>query len=247
MRKRDADMIELFHVGKKYSRESQALTDVSLKIGKGEFVFLTGASGAGKTTLLKLLFAAEKPTSGSILINGRNITRLSKNEIPLLRRNIGVVFQDFKLIHHWTVFQNVAFVLEIMGVPRNELKKKVWHALKMVRLHHKLDSYPLKLSGGEQQRVAIARALITDPKILLADEPTGNLDSDITRDIMRLFTEINLKGATMLIATHDKGLLTSMSKRVIILEKGRMISDGSDESSLIRAGRLARAGIGGVA
>jgi cell division transport system ATP-binding protein len=238
-------MIELFHITKRYTRDSQALTDVNLKVDKGEFVFITGASGAGKTTLLKHLFAAERPTAGQILIDGRNITRIKDRDIPKLRRNIGVVFQDFKLINHWTVFQNVAFVLEIQGVHKNEIKRKVWHSLKMVRLHHKLDSFPLKLSGGEQQRVAIARALVTSPKLLLADEPTGNLDPEITVEIMRLFEEINTRGTTMFIATHDRNLLSSMHKRVVILDKGRVQSDEQDESSLIRAGRLAKAGIGG--
>lgn len=239
-------MIELYHVSKRYSPDIQALTDLSLKIDKGEFTFITGASGAGKTTLLKLLFAAEQPTTGQILIDGKNISRIRQREIPPLRRRIGVVFQDFKLIHHWTVFQNVAFVLEIMGLPASEIKRRVWHALKMVRLHHKLDTYPLKLSGGEQQRVAIARALISNPFILLADEPTGNLDPEITLEIMRLFTEINSRGTTILLASHDRGLIENMSRRVVILDKGRVVSDGHDESSLIRAGRLARAGIVGT-
>lgn len=244
MRKRDAEMIELYHVTKRYASDAQALADLNLKIEKGEFVFLTGASGAGKSTLLKLLFAAEKPTSGQIMIDGQNVSRLSESEIPPLRRKLGVVFQDFKLIHQWTVYQNVAFVLELLGLPPNEIKRRVWQALKMVRLNHKLETHPLKLSGGEQQRVAIARALITSPLILLADEPTGNLDPEITQEIMRLFMEINARGTTVLIATHDRWLIESLCKRVIILERGRLCADNCDESSLIRAGRLARAGIG---
>jgi len=239
-------MIELYHVSKRYSRDSQALTDVTLKVDKGEFVFITGASGAGKTTLLKLLFAEEKPTTGQIIVDGANISRIKERGVPELRRKVGVVFQDFKLVRHWTVYQNVAFVLELRGVPRAEIKRRVWWALKMVRLHHKLESYPLKISGGEQQRVAIARALITDPRILLADEPTGNLDPEITIEIMRLIAEINSRGATIIVATHDRALLDAMNRRVIILNKGRIISDGHDESSLIRAGRLARAGMGGA-
>lgn len=237
-------MIELYHVSKRYESDVQALADLNLKIDKGEFVFITGASGAGKTTLLKLLFAAERPTSGQILIEGKNISRIREREIPRLRRRIGVVFQDFKLIHHWTVFKNVAFVLELMGLEKREIKRRVWHALKMVKLHHKMETVPLKLSGGEQQRVAIARALISSPFILLADEPTGNLDPEITVEIMRLFSEINARGTTVLVATHDRSLLERMCKRVMILDQGRIISDGNDESSLIRAGRLARAGIG---
>ncbi|HUT54465.1 MAG TPA: cell division ATP-binding protein FtsE [bacterium] len=238
-------MIELYHVTKRYSGDSPAITDVNLKIDKGEFVFITGASGAGKTTLLKLLFAAERPTAGQIIIDGKNVSRIRERDVPALRSKIGVVFQDFKLITHWTVFQNVAFVLELMGLPGREIKRRVWWALKTVRLHHKLDAYPLKLSGGEQQRVAIARALITNPIILLADEPTGNLDPEITLEIMRLFSDINARGATVVIATHDRVLLEYMNKRVVILSQGRVISDEHDESSLIRAGRLARAGVGG--
>ena len=233
-------------MSKRYTSDIQALLDVNLKVDKGEFVFITGSSGAGKTTLLKLLFAAERPTSGQILVDGKNISRIRRRDIPELRRKIGVVFQDFKLIHHWTVYQNVAFVLEIMGLPRQEIKRRVWHALKMVRLHHKLESYPLKISGGEQQRVAIARALITNPFILLADEPTGNLDPEITVEIMRLFTDINARGTTIVLASHDRALIENMNKRVIILDKGRVSSDGHDESSLIRAGRLARAGVGAL-
>jgi cell division transport system ATP-binding protein len=237
-------MIELYHVSKSYARDAQALVDINLKVEKGEFVLLTGASGAGKTTLLKLLFLALRPSTGQILIEGKNVTRLKERHVPALRRRIGVVFQDFKLINHWTVFQNVAFVLELLGMPRNEIKRKVWMTLKMVRLNHKLDTYPLKLSGGEQQRVAIARAIVTDPLILLADEPTGNLDHEITMDIMRLFTEINARGTTVMLATHDRNLIENMNRRVIILEKGRILSDDEDESSLVRAGRLARAGLG---
>jgi len=237
-------MIELYHVTKKYARDSQALHDVNLRIERGEFVFITGASGAGKTTLLKLLFAQERPSAGQILIAGQNVSRLKEREVPALRRQIGVVFQDFKLIPHWTVFHNVAFVLQLQGRAPADIKRRVWWALKLVRLHHKLDAFPQKLSGGEQQRVAIARALITDPRILLADEPTGNLDPEITLDIMRLFTEINARGATVVVASHDRGLIETMNKRTIILSRGHIVSDGCDESSLVRAGRLSRAGLG---
>lgn len=240
-------MIELFHVSKKYARDSPALSEVNLKIERGEFVFLTGPSGAGKTTLLKLLFAEERPSCGQILIEGRNISQIKDREVPALRRKISVVFQDFKLIPHWTVAQNVAFVLELQGQPTAELRRRVWWALKLVRLHHKMDSYPRKISGGEQQRVAIARALVTDPRILLADEPTGNLDPEITIEIMRLFAEINARGAVVMIATHDRSLIETMNKRVVILSQGRIISDGRDESSLVRAGRLARHHVGGRA
>jgi len=224
-------MIELYHVSKAYERDSPALTDVSFKVDKGEFVYLTGPSGAGKTTLLKLLFAAEPVSDGQILVNGRNINRINPRTIPALRRQIGVVFQDFKLIHHWTVYQNVAFVLEILGAPRKEIKRKTWLTLKRVQLQHKLDTYPLKLSGGEQQRVAIARALVNDPIILLADEPTGNLDPDITLEIIRFFVEINARGTTVMFATHDKHLIREFPRRVIALERGRLTSDNAEISN----------------
>jgi cell division transport system ATP-binding protein len=224
-------MIELYHVSKAYERDSPALTDVSFKVDKGEFVYLTGPSGAGKTTLLKLLFAAEPVSDGQILVNGRNVNRISPRTIPALRRQIGVVFQDFKLIHHWTVYQNVAFVLEILGAPRKEIKRKTWLTLKRVQLQHKLDTYPLKLSGGEQQRVAIARALVNDPIILLADEPTGNLDPDITVEIIRFFVEINARGTTVMLATHDKHLIREFPRRVIALERGRLTSDNAEISN----------------
>ncbi len=223
-------MIELYHVSKSYERDIHALNDINLKINKGEFVFLTGASGAGKTTLLKILFAAEPATSGQVLVNGRNVTRIRPRDIPYLRREIGVVFQDFKLINHWTVFQNVAFVLEILGIRKREIKRKVWLTLKRVHLQEKVDTSPRKLSGGEQQRVAIARALVNDPVILLADEPTGNLDPDITLEIMKFFVEINARGTTVLLATHDRGLIESMGKRVAVLDRGRIVSSGAEDS-----------------
>ncbi len=224
-------MIELYHLFKVYERDIQALTDINLKIKKGEFVFLTGASGAGKTTLLKLLFAAEPASSGQILVNGRNVTRIRPRDIPGLRREIGVVFQDFKLINHWTVYQNVAFVLEILGMRRREIKRRVWLTLKRVHLQDKLDTYPRKLSGGEQQRVAIARALVNDPVILLSDEPTGNLDPDITLEIMKFFVEINARGTTVLLATHDRNLIEDFGKRVALLDRGRLISGGTEDSN----------------
>ncbi len=224
-------MIELYHVSKAYERDSPALSDISFKVDKGEFVYLTGPSGAGKTTLLKLLFAAEPASEGQILVNGRNVNTLRPKSIPQLRRQIGVVFQDFKLIHHWTIYQNVAFVLEILGTPRKEIKRKTWLTLKRVQLQHKMDSYPLKLSGGEQQRVAIARALVNDPVILLADEPTGNLDPDITIEILRFFFDINSRGTTVMLATHDKQLIRQFPRRVIALERGRLTSDNAEISN----------------
>lgn len=230
-------MIELYHVAKIYQRDIMALSEINIKIKKGEFVYITGPSGAGKTTLLKLLFAAERPSAGQILINGKNISRIKPREIPYLRRQLGVVFQDFKLINHWTVFENVAFVLEILGFPRREIRRRVLQTLKRVQLHHRIESFPQKLSGGEQQRVAIARALVNDPKILLADEPTGNLDPDITHEIMKFFMEINDRGTTILFATHDRNLIQTYPKRVISLNRGLLIADSEESSGGFELGK----------
>ena len=216
-------MIQFFHVYKHYLKGNAALEDINVQIEKGEFVFITGPSGAGKTTLLKLMFLAEPPTKGQIIIDGYNITRLKKSAMPFLRRNIGVVFQDFKLLPDRTVFDNVALTLAVLGMPKKTIKKKVWEILKMIGLQHKLNAYPLRLSGGEQQRISIARALVNEPAILLADEPTGNLDPDLTNDIMKLFSEINIRGTTVVVATHDKNLIATYNKRIITLEHGRLI------------------------
>ena len=175
-------MIQAFHVYKQYDRESSALSDITLHIKKGEFSFLTGSSGAGKTTFLKLIFREELPSQGQILVGGRNVTAIPESQIPELRRSIGVVFQDFKLLKRKTILENVAFVLRILAVPVKEQKRRAFAALKSVGLHHKMHAYPLQLSGGEQQRVAIARALINEPMLLLADEPTGNLDPEMAGD-----------------------------------------------------------------
>ena len=213
-------MIQTFHVYKQYGRDNAALADVTLEIDKGEFVFLTGPSGAGKTTFLKLIFREETPSQGQILVNGRNVSAIPEAKIPFLRRDIGVVFQDFKLLRRKTVFENVAFVLRVMGIAKPERKRRAFQILKQVGLHHKMNSYPLQLSGGEQQRVAIARALINEPVLLLADEPTGNLDPELAFEIMSLFQEINARGTTVLVATHDRDMITRLGKRVINLEKG---------------------------
>jgi cell division transport system ATP-binding protein len=217
-------MIQAFHVYKQYDRESMALTDVTLSVAKGEFCFLTGPSGAGKTTFLKLVFREELPSQGQILVGGRNVTAIPDGQIPELRRSIGVVFQDFKLLKRKTILENVAFVLRILGVPSREQKRRAFAALKAVGLHHKMHSFPLQLSGGEQQRVAIARALMNEPMLLLADEPTGNLDPEMAQEIMRLFLEVNARGTTVLVATHDRDMIQRMGKRVISLEKGRLAS-----------------------
>ena len=220
-------MIQFFHVHKAYAKDSPALVDINLNVEKGEFVFLTGASGAGKTTLLKLVFAQEFATKGQILIGGRNIARIRPSSIPYLRRNIGVVFQDFKLLPTRTVFENVAFALEVLGERPGEIKRKVFAVLKALGLQHKLHTLPPKLSGGEQQRVAIARAIVNDPAILLADEPTGNLDPEMAMEIMRILNDINARGTTVLVATHDVQILNRYHYRCIRLERGRLVSDGT--------------------
>jgi cell division transport system ATP-binding protein len=218
-------MIQLYGIDKVYPHEQTALTDITVQVAKGEFIYLTGPSGAGKSTLLKLICCAERPTRGQILMDGRNITRLGTRHIPYLRRNLGIVFQDFKLLVRRTVFENVAFPLEVQGKRRIEIGKKVYQMLRQVGLEHRLNHYPLQLSGGEQQRVAVARALVGDPLVLLADEPTGNLDPDVTLDIMELFKMANARGTTIVMATHDRGLIWQFPRRVITLENGRLAGD----------------------
>ncbi|WP_027715755.1 cell division ATP-binding protein FtsE [Desulfuromonas sp. TF] len=218
-------MIQIYNVCKAYQKDSSALEDISLKIPKGDFVYLTGPSGAGKSTLLKLLYGAEKPSRGQILVNGQNITRMVSANIPLLRRRLGIVFQDFKLLNRRTIYENVAFPLEVQGRKRYEVAKKVYQTLKYVGLEHKLQRHPLELSGGEQQRVAIARALVVDPLVLLADEPTGNLDAGISTEIMELFKGANARGSTVLIATHDREMIRRFPRRIITLEGGRLVDD----------------------
>jgi len=217
-------MIQLFHLSKKFG-PNIALNNIDLRIAKGEFVFVTGPSGAGKTTLLRLIFGAEKPGVGHILINAINLNRISRPNLDLLRRKIGFVFQDFKLLSQKTVFENVAIALEVTGLRPKLVKKKTHQTLRLVGLAEKEKAYPLSLSGGEQQRVAIARAIVKDPLILLADEPTGNLDPDLTREIMALFRSIHQRGTTVVIATHSRELLESADCRIIVLNQGNISGD----------------------
>jgi cell division transport system ATP-binding protein len=218
-------MIHFYHVTKRFDRYSTALQDVTFHIEKGEFVFLTGPSGAGKSTLLKLILRQMRPSEGQIIVNGRNLSAMKRSQLPSFRREIGMVFQDFKLIERMTVFENLSFILTILGLPPKEHKKRAYSALRAVSLHHKLNAYPLQLSGGEQQRVAIARALINDPLMLIADEPTGNLDPDLANDILQIFADANLRGSTVLLASHDRELIQRSSRRVIVLDHGRIVEE----------------------
>ena len=198
---------------------------MTFHIEKGEFVFLTGPSGAGKSTLLKLILRQIRPSDGQIVVNGRNLSAMKRSQLPYFRREIGMVFQDFKLIERMTVFENLSFILTVLGLPPKEHKKKAYSALRAVSLHHKLNAYPLQLSGGEQQRVAIARALINDPLMLIADEPTGNLDPDLSKDILQIFADANLRGSTVLLASHDRDLVHRSSRRVIALDHGSIMEE----------------------
>ncbi|HKA13817.1 MAG TPA: cell division ATP-binding protein FtsE [Myxococcota bacterium] len=215
----------MFHVSKSYVAGTYALRDVSLEFRRGEFVFLTGPSGAGKTSLLRLVFAAERPSEGQIVVLGRNASRLSPRSVPELRRRIGVVFQDFKLLARRTVEENVALALDVVATPRRVARTRVFEMLKQVGLQHRRYQSPLSLSGGEQQRVAIARALINEPDILLADEPTGNLDPDLTIEIMDLIADTATRGTTVIVATHDQTILGRYRKRTVRLENGRVVED----------------------
>lgn len=223
-------MIQMYHVDMRYPGETYGLRDVSLSVERGEFVFLTGPSGAGKTTLLRLLFGAEHPSRGQIVVAGRNVSRLSSASIPELRRQIGVIFQDFKLLPERTVFENVGITLEIAGLPRRELRARTWSMLRRLGLGDRLDNRPRALSGGEQQRVAIARALVNDPPLLLADEPTGNLDPDLALDIMDIIADAHARGTTVIVATHDPSLLERYPHRRLVLESGRLVLDRRPDS-----------------
>jgi cell division transport system ATP-binding protein len=220
-------MIQLFHVTRRYGTGAPALSDVSFAVEKGEFVFLTGPSGAGKTTLLRLLFRDDLPTSGQVMVNNENLATMAPSRVPHLRRQIGVVFQDFKLLRRKTVFENVAYATQVIGLPAKEQRRRTYLVLEMLALNHRLHHFPEQISGGEQQRVAIARALVNRPLVLLADEPTGNLDPDLSLAIIETFKEINAQGTTVMVATHDRALIRRMARRVLTLAQGQLVPTGS--------------------
>ena len=220
-------MIQLYRVTK-YYEGVPALSDVSFDVEKGEFVFLTGPSGAGKSTLLKVIFCAEPADEGQIIIQGMNTFHMKSSNIPYLRRNMGFVFQDYKLLPHKTIFENITLALKVVGTPYGEIERKAFQVLKKVGMLDKRHLTPPKLSGGEQQKVAVARALVNEPQVLLADEPTGNLDLQSAQEVFRLFRDINMKGTTVLVATHDRDMVRKMRRRIISMERGRIIDDGSN-------------------
>ncbi|MDA8431565.1 MAG: cell division ATP-binding protein FtsE [Nitrospiraceae bacterium] len=217
-------MIRFDAVTKDYDNQT-ALRDITFSVGRGEMVFITGPSGSGKTTLLKLIYSAEKPDAGTISVDGWETGQLKESSIPFLRRNIGIVFQDFRLLQNKTVFENVAMALRIRGVGEREIKARVYESLKAVNLRHKADAFPKRLSGGEQQRVVISRAIVAEPPVVLADEPTGNLDPATADGVMRIFKDINAKGTTILIATHNRELYQNSGRRVIRLDMGALASE----------------------
>ena len=219
------ELIRIRDLEKKYKTGVTAIYDFDLKVKKGDFVFVIGQSGSGKSTLIKLLYREEKPTNGSINIGGIEVAKLRNRKVYKLRRKLGIVFQDYKLLPKLTVYENVAFALEILGLPNEEIRKKTLKALEQVGLKNKSKNYPNELSGGEQQRVAIARAIVNEPKLLLCDEPTGNLDPETSWEIMQVLDEINKLGTTIIMATHDKEMVNRMKKRVIVIEAGRLKED----------------------
>ncbi|TYO94818.1 cell division ATP-binding protein FtsE [Desulfallas thermosapovorans] len=218
-------MIQLYNVSKIYPNEVKALNDITLHVKKGEFVFLVGPSGAGKSTLTKLICREELPSRGQVIVNGRSVVRMKNREVPYLRRKIGMVFQDFRLIPNKTVFENVAFALEVTGASRKEIRRVVPSVLRMVGMEKKVNMRPAQLSGGEQQRTAVARAIVNNPVLILADEPTGNLDPDNSWELMKLFMDINRRGTTILMATHARDIVDDMKKRVVQLENGTIVRD----------------------
>ena len=219
-------LIEVKNVMKRYNNGVTALVDCNLQISKGEFIFVIGSSGSGKSTLIKLLYRQEKPTKGEVYVGGVNVAKLRNGKVYKLRRKLGIVFQDYKLLPKMTVFENVAFALEVYGLKEEEIRKRTLKALEQVGLKDKLRSYPANLSGGEQQRVSIARAIVNNPKVLICDEPTGNLDPETSMEIMKVIENINKElGTTVIMATHDKDIVNRMKKRVILINKGIIVSD----------------------
>ncbi|MFD1736745.1 cell division ATP-binding protein FtsE [Bacillus salitolerans] len=218
-------MIEMQDVYKTYPNGVLAVNGINVKIKQGEFVYVVGPSGAGKSTFIKMMYREEKPTKGSIMINGVNLAKLKEKKVPHLRRNIGVVFQDFKLLPKLTVYENVAFALEVIEEHPKQIKKRVMDVLDLVRLKHKARFFPNELSGGEQQRVSIARSIVNSPKVMIADEPTGNLDPDTSWEIMNIFEEINNRGTTVVMATHNREIVNTIKKRVIAIENGKIARD----------------------
>ena len=220
------DIIRLKNVKKRYKNGVTAIHDLNLNIEKGSFVFVIGDSGSGKSTLMKLLYREEKPTSGQIIVGGINVAKLRNSKVYKLRRKLGIVFQDYRLLPKLTVYENVAFAMEVIGAPKQQIRVKVLKALEMVGLKNKVHNYPNQLSGGEQQRVAIARAIVNNPKMLLCDEPTGNLDPSMSLEIMKVLDEINkTMGTTIIVVTHDKAIVNKMKKQVITLKEGRLINN----------------------
>jgi len=219
------EFIKFKDVEKTYKNGVNAVYDVDLEIKKGEFVFVIGASGSGKSTLIKMLYRAERPTKGEIYLGGINVAKVKNSKVYKLRRKIGIVFQDYKLLQKQTVYENVAFALEVYGLPTEEIRKKVLKALDLVGLKHKIKSYPDQLSGGEQQRVAIARAIVNSPKLLICDEPTGNLDPETSLEVMKVIEKINDLGTTVVMATHDREMVNKMKKRVIVLDNGKIVKE----------------------
>lgn len=218
-------MIKFKNISKEYKNGVKALSNINININKGEFVFLVGSSGAGKSTLIKLLLKEEEPTNGSIYLKDMDITNVPNRRIPYIRRNLGVVFQDFRLLPNKTVYENVSFAMEILGEHPKQIRRKVPMVLSMVDLSKKASSFPDELSGGEHQRVAIARAIVNSPPVLIADEPTGNLDPDTAWEIMKVLLDINARGTTILMATHARDIVDQMKKRVIAIENGRVVRD----------------------
>ena len=219
------EFIKFKDVEKTYKNGVNAVYDMNLEIKKGEFVFIIGASGSGKSTLIKMLYREEKPSKGEIYVGGVNVAKVKNSKVYKLRRKIGIVFQDYKLLPKLTVYENVAFALEIYGLPTEEVRKKVLKALDLVGLKSRTKSYPDQLSGGEQQRVAIARAIVNSPKLLICDEPTGNLDPDTSLEVMKVIEKINDLGTTIVMATHDREMVNKMKKRVVLLDNGKLVKD----------------------